>query len=173
MRTGLYTITGIMIILLVGLVLFSNQYRHEQSISLEKLVQERIVSNESFSSTGNKIIAEEKVSPQKKSNLSVDNFDERQVCKAVIATVMGRSPKIMKVYRENVFEVFVSYVLGDGVQWKYRCDFGLRSVDWQRVGGSWVKTNLDVKEINQILIVTQTHDDGSRTRKYFDKTVFD
>ncbi|KWT98929.1 hypothetical protein APQ14_19615 [Vibrio toranzoniae] len=173
MRIIFYSITGIMIVLLASLFMISNQYRHEQSITLEKIAQERIVNKESFLNAENKIIAEEKAPPKKKGNLSVENFDESQVCKAVIATVMGRSPKIMKVYKENVFEVFVSYVLDDGVMWKYRCDFGLYSVDWQRVGGNWVKTNLDVKEINQILIVTQTHDDGSISRKYFDETVFD
>ncbi|EIZ1174148.1 hypothetical protein MOV00_004355 [Vibrio vulnificus] len=173
MRTGIYTIVGIIIILLVGLVVFSNQNSQEQSIPLEKIVQEQIVGNESFLKQENKITAEEKVPSKKKGNLSVDNFDERQVCKAVIATVMGRSPRIMKVYKENIFEVFVSYIVDDGVEWQYRCDFGLRSVDWQRVGGGWVKTNLDVKEVNQILIVTHTHDDGSKTRKYYDKTAFD
>ncbi|EHU9460212.1 hypothetical protein KZY41_004317 [Vibrio vulnificus] len=139
----------------MGVTFHSNHVRHESDIALKKMLQER--GDREFMSK-----------PQiENGNLKVSNFKNHQVCKAIISTVMGRSPEIMNVYRDYSNEIFLSYKRNDGVTWRYKCVFDSNLVSWMRVDGDRIQTEIDVKEINGKLLVTQTHSDGSKTQQVF------
>ncbi len=99
-------------------------------------------------------------------------FDNLQVCKATIATIMGQVPKSMdaKVKADKV--AIVSYVRSDGTRWSYECEVVGARVNWGRVGRDRIQSNVVITEntVGQVLKVTQHHSDGSVTVGNYTKT---
>ena len=100
------------------------------------------------------------------------SFSDEQICKAGIATLMGRSPTIIKTTGKEGNVVFFHYVRPtDGSKWSYRCKVeGIRII-WASDTGRW-RTHSDDERITyrasgDTLEIIQTFTDGSSVNKQF------
>ncbi|MCH7916342.1 MAG: hypothetical protein IH856_25445 [Deltaproteobacteria bacterium] len=97
-------------------------------------------------------------------------FSKAQICKAGIATVMGRDPGIMKVDRTQGGVIYLSYIRqDDGKKWSYKCKLDGNRIIWGSDTGRWRTHSMDSRltysvEGNQIKLVDR-FSDGSATRK--------
>lgn len=108
----------------------------------------------------------------------VGNFSKEQVCKAAVATMMGRDPKIVKVKKTKDGIVYLSYRRpDDGKLWAYRCKLEGDKVIWASDNpdslGRW-RTHPADERINYrtlqggtLLRIEERYGDGSSTSKEF------
>ncbi|WP_413113576.1 hypothetical protein [Thaumasiovibrio sp. DFM-14] len=99
-------------------------------------------------------------------------FNNLQICKATISTIMGQDPKNMSGTLDDKYLAIVSYFRNDGTKWSYECEVVGERVSWGRVNRARIPSNIIVKEsgAKPILIVTQYHSDGSVTEGKFSKS---
>ena len=103
---------------------------------------------------------------------STDVFSEREICKAVISTVMGRSPAIMTAQRQ-ADNVIVSYVRqSDNTTWRAKCSASSDEAVWGNADGRWRNHNMDLQITIGLtrqghLSVSETYSDGSERTKTF------
>ena len=72
------------------------------------------------------------------------SFSNSQICKAGIATMMGRDPKIMRIARIQEGIVYLSYTRqDDGKDWAYRCKIEGDKVIWSSDTGRWMTNSMD------------------------------
>lgn len=103
----------------------------------------------------------------------VKPVEQGEVCRAAIAVVMGRDPKIMKVRPDNDVTV-VSYCRpSDGSFSIYRCRLEGNRVVWASSEGRW-RTHPDdevltfeVTDSGTKVKINETFSDGSKTQKIF------
>ena len=105
-------------------------------------------------------------------NVDMGAFNEQQVCKAAISTVMGKNPSIMKIDRIKRNVTYLSYIRpDDGTNWAYRCMFDRSTVIWASDTGRWRTDKADSKitfSINgNTLTISEKYSDGSATNKSF------
>ena len=104
--------------------------------------------------------------------IAQSNVDERAICRAAIAAVMGRSPAIVKVTKVDRGVVSTSYTRpADGSVWRNRCQIKGDRVIWATDTGRWrdgphdERIQYDVRG-NAIAIV-QRFTDGSKSEEVF------
>lgn len=95
-----------------------------------------------------------------------------QICKAGVATVMGRDPNIMRIDREAQGVVYLSYVRGDdGSLWSYKCKIDGSLIIWGSDTGRW-RDNLADPTVtyriqSETIQVQEKYSDGSTNKKSF------
>jgi len=100
------------------------------------------------------------------------SFLSAQICKAGIAVVMGRDPKIIKVDRAQGHAIYLSYVRADdGKRWAYKCKIEGDKIIWGADDGRW-RTHPDDSVITfnvraSILTVVERYGDRSSKRESF------
>lgn len=80
--------------------------------------------------------------------LQASSFDDSQICKAGIATLMGRSPKIMtsKHKEESNKPLYIiKYNRQDGTNWSFKCNIDGSRINWGSESGRWRNDPLDEK----------------------------
>lgn len=97
---------------------------------------------------------------------------QEQVCKAAIATIMGRDPGIVRGYYEEGGVTYLAYQRpDDGKLWKYKCRLDGRTVLWGMADGRWRNHSLDgtvsFERAAQSLVIRQQHSDGSGNSRSF------
>jgi hypothetical protein len=71
-------------------------------------------------------------------------FSHSQICRAGIAGIMGRSPKIVRVTSAKDGVYILSYVReNDGTRWSYRCKIAGNRLIWGAEFGRWRDFPLD------------------------------
>ena len=102
--------------------------------------------------------------------IDMGEFNQKQICKATISVVMGRSPNLMKINGEQDGIVRLSY-LSDNRQkmWRYKCKLeGNRAIWGGDDSGRWRnEDNIRFAVINSELNVTENYSDNSSTVKVF------
>ena len=99
-----------------------------------------------------------------------------EICRAAIASVMGRDPSIMRTRVVDNIQ-YVSYVRpDDGKVWTYRCRLEGNRVVWAGEQGRW-RTHPSDEVITYELSpggksvqITEVHEDASKIRKTFPRT---
>lgn len=96
----------------------------------------------------------------------------RQVCKATVAALMGHSPNIINVDREQDGVVYLVYARpSDGTVWRSRCRVSGTSVVWAADPGRWRDNPLDEKINFHVdganLVVRRVFSDGSVSDKIY------
>ncbi len=88
---------------------------------------------------------EEKTSiAEKPKDSKQTSFSNSQICKAGIATMMGRDPKIMRIERIQDSIIYLSYTRqDDGKDWAYRCKIEGDKVIWSSDTGRWMTNSMD------------------------------
>lgn len=99
-------------------------------------------------------------------------FSPQQICKAAIATIMGRDPKIIRVNKVDADVIYVSYTRADdGTLWSQRCRIDGAKVIWATSTGRWREHPLDevitFASTPKTLTVSQKFSDGSSSAKSF------
>ena len=99
-------------------------------------------------------------------------FDQAKICRATIAALMGRNPKIIKVDKEDAGIVHVSYIRpDDGTLWEQRCRLEGARVLWATRSGRWRDDPRDetvTYSVNgQTLSITTKYTDGSGSTKTY------
>ena len=100
-------------------------------------------------------------------------FNERQICKAAISIVMGRSPSIMSIDRIEGGVVYLSYVRSnDRSRWHYRCKIQGSKIVWASETGRW-RTDREDSVITftisgNTLRVVDRFSDGSASSQSFE-----
>ncbi|MFS2264077.1 hypothetical protein [Vibrio vulnificus] len=99
----------------------------------------------------------------------LESFNNLQVCKATISTIMGQDTKKMSGTLGDKDLAIVSYIRSDGTKWSYECEVFGDHVFWGRVKKARIPSTIIVKEIGAepSLIVTQYHSNGSVTEGRF------
>lgn len=97
---------------------------------------------------------------------------KEHICKAGIAKIMGRDPKVMKVLRNEGGVVHLQYVrTNDGSLWSYRCRVDGARIMWASATGRWRDDPLDEKLTYAIaadtVMVNETFADGSSSQRVF------
>ena len=99
-----------------------------------------------------------------------------EICRAGIASVMGRDPSIMKVRPEADF-LWVTYTRpSDKKVWSYRCRVSGNRIEWADEAGNWrtkPDSNLVTFEIvngGKAIKVNEDFRDGSKIDKTFDRS---
>jgi hypothetical protein len=100
------------------------------------------------------------------------NFSQSQVCRATIAAIMGRDPRIIKVTKEEAGVVYVSYVRpGDGTVWNQRCRFEGARVIWATETGRWrdhpLNEVISYSSTSTAVTIQQKFGDGSASTKMY------
>jgi len=100
------------------------------------------------------------------------NFSTNQICKAGIATVMGRDPAIIRIDRVQGEVVYLSYIRkDDGKKWGYKCTLDGNRIVWGSDTGRWRTHKMDSKVFfyveGSVLKVEDRFSDGSATQKSF------
>ena len=99
-------------------------------------------------------------------------FTKEQVCKAGIATVMGRVPANMNTDRVQNDVIYISYRrANDGSHWVYKCKLEGERIIWGSDNGRWRTHEADSKVIfnvkSDVINVEDRFSDGSSTKKSF------
>ena len=92
-----------------------------------------------------------------------------KLCKAAIATIMGRSPDIINARGNSV--ISVDYTRGDGTFWDYKCRVEGNRIIWGAPEGRWRTHRLDPKitfrtGANSVQII-ETFSDGTSNKQSF------
>lgn len=103
---------------------------------------------------------------------SASSVTKSQICKAGVATVMGRDPKIMRIDREAHGVVYLSYVRGDdGSLWSYKCKIDGSLIIWGSDTGRWRDNPADPTVTYRIkpetIQVEEKYGDGSTNKQSF------
>lgn len=99
-------------------------------------------------------------------------FSKVQICKACLATVMSKDPKIIKIDKNEGDIIYLSYIRpSDKKKWAYRCKLSGSRFIWASDTGRWRDSQYDSKvtyEISGELIkITDRFNDGSASSKSF------
>ena len=125
---------------------YSNNYLNE---SIELL--ESIEGKSPYYPQKTKLL--KRISIKKKEN----SIKEKYISKAVIASVFGRSPSIMKVKNIEPGVFIVSYS-----SYSYKVKFYGTKVYWGNDDGRWRNDNIHYSETKNKVIITEIFSDGSR-----------
>jgi hypothetical protein len=103
-------------------------------------------------------------------------FEPEAICRTVIASIMGRDPKIVRVTLVAGDVLFLSYVRSiDNFVWDYRCKIQGNRVVWASEPGRWREGAKDDKIFFEVvgggkqLRVIEDHGDGSATKELFER----
>lgn len=101
-------------------------------------------------------------------------FSVEIICKAAIAKIMGRDPKIIKTtaFKSNKNIIYLSYIRkNDGSKWSYRCKIIENKIIWATDGGRWrdhpEDSKLTFRVSGTILYIEEDYGDGSSAKKKF------
>jgi hypothetical protein len=103
-------------------------------------------------------------------------FEPEAICRAAIASVKGRDPKLMKValIRDDVF--FLTYTRPiDSFVWTYRCRIEGSRVVWADEPGRWRnepkddKISFEAIDAGAHLQIIATHRNGLTKKQLFDR----
>jgi len=103
-------------------------------------------------------------------------YSDVEICKGVIAAVMGRDPSIITASSGSDNVIALSYKRkSDGTNWSYRCKVNGSVALWASDTGRWRNDPADSKitlslSDNQDLVVTETYGDGSSSNSEFSKS---
>jgi hypothetical protein len=104
------------------------------------------------------------------------SFEADVICRAAIASMTGRDPKVMQVARTTGDVLFLTYLRPiDNFVWTYRCRIEGNRVMWATEPGRWREDPKDDKiffeivDAGQQLRIVEVHGDGSRTQQLFDR----
>lgn len=100
--------------------------------------------------------------------------ERAMICKAAVATVMGRDPAIIKIGQDGDEIVSLSYRRsGEQKLWSYRCKIVADRVIWAADPGRWRDHPQDERityRADKVKIyIAETYGDGSKTEKSFAK----
>lgn len=100
--------------------------------------------------------------------LEIGDFSPQQVCKAVISSVMGRSPSIISINRTEGTIIYLSYY-ADSAKWNYRCKLQGSYAIWAAEPGRWrIEENIHYTANGSKLTISQHFPDGSSSiESYF------
>lgn len=108
------------------------------------------------------------------SDTASDNpsIQHHQICKAGIATIMGRDPSIITPSNISGPIIGLSYIRNnDGTKWSYKCKVAGNTIIWGNSDGRWREDPLDgvvtYKVVGDSVVVSERHTDGSETVKEF------
>ena len=103
-------------------------------------------------------------------------FAPEAICRAAIASITGRDPRIMRITRIDGDILFLSYVRPiDNFVWDYRCRIEGNRVIWASEPGRWreaptdARISFDVVGEGRQLRITDDHGGGSVTSELFDR----
>jgi hypothetical protein len=103
-------------------------------------------------------------------------FEPEAICRAAIASIKGRDPKLLTVslIRDNVF--FLTYTRPiDSFVWTYRCRIEGNRVVWADEPGRWRnepkddKISFEAIDAGAHLQIIATHRNGLSTKQLFDR----
>lgn len=104
-----------------------------------------------------------------------DKYSEIEICKGVIAQVMGRDPSIISAQEHNSDVIALSYTReSDSSKWAYRCKLNGNTAVWASDTGRWRDDPAD-SEISVSLVesgklsVKEVYGDGSSSESEFSK----
>lgn len=105
---------------------------------------------------------------------NAQSIGRAQICKVAIAAVMGQSPSIIKIDKEESGVIFISYIRpSDKKMWEYRCRIDGKRVIWASKTGRWRDHALDeiitYSGTQDSVTIAQKFPDGSNTTKIFGK----
>jgi hypothetical protein len=100
------------------------------------------------------------------------DFTDTQICKAGIATVMGREPKIMTIDRVQTEVIYLSYIRQDDQsKWVFKCKLDGNQIVWGNDDGRWRDNAADSAVrfyvSGKVISIAETFGDGSVTRNSF------
>jgi hypothetical protein len=105
-------------------------------------------------------------------------FEVEAICRAAIASITGRDPKMMQITLAADDVVFLTYVRPiDTFVWTYRCRIEGNRVVWAAESGRWRDDPNDENVIFEVigggkqLRIIEDHGDGSSTKQLFDRDV--
>ena len=113
--------------------------------------------------------------PYQQGGSVADKYSEIEICKAVIARVMGRDPSIISAQASDSDVVALSYTRqSDGSKWTYRCKLNGNTAVWASDTGRWRDDPADsVIRLSLIeggkLAVKEVYVDGSSSQSEFSK----
>jgi hypothetical protein len=103
-------------------------------------------------------------------------FENEAICRAAIASIMDRDPKMMQIARIAGDVVFLTYDRPiDNFVWTYRCRIEGNRVVWGDEPGRWRdgpkddKVFFEVVEGGKQLRIVKAHGDGSSTKQLFER----
>ncbi|MCF8128314.1 MAG: hypothetical protein K9N10_07345 [Deltaproteobacteria bacterium] len=114
--------------------------------------------------------------PKQKQQSPSPKYSDAEICKGVIAAVMGRDPSIITASSGSDNVVALSYKReSDGTNWSYRCKVDGGAALWASDTGRWRNDPADSKitlslSDNEDLVVTETYGDGSNSKSEFSKS---
>jgi hypothetical protein len=104
------------------------------------------------------------------------SYAPEATCRAALASIMGRDPKIVRVTLVAGDILFLSYVRPiDNFVWAYRCKIRGNRVIWASEPGRWREDPKDNKVFFDIvgggkqLRIIENHRDGSATKELFER----
>jgi hypothetical protein len=103
-------------------------------------------------------------------------FEVEAICRAAIASIMDRDPKMMQIARIAGDVVFLTYDRPiDNFVWTYRCRIEGNRVVWGDEPGRWRdgpkddRVFFEVVEGGKQLRIVKARRDGSSTKQLFDR----
>jgi len=97
---------------------------------------------------------------------------ESQICKAGIATVMGKAPSIISITGSRNNIVFLYYIRGsDGSRWEFKCKVSSDEIIWATANGPWRTrsgdSDVEFSVTGDRLTITEKFSDGSARSRNF------
>lgn len=104
------------------------------------------------------------------------NYAEKDICRAAISLVMGRSLDTVSIDSSSGSQFNLSYTRPeDGSNWSYKCKVEGNSILWGADDGRWRDADEDSKlsfTIQEVLTVVEGFSDGSKKTAVYDHTDF-
>jgi hypothetical protein len=99
-------------------------------------------------------------------------FTDNQVCKAGIATAMGRDPETMITELQASDVIHVSYIRqSDGSLFTYKCRIEGNQILWGNIDGRWRNNSADsvitYSTLDGTLVVSERFPDGSSSNSIY------
>ena len=99
-------------------------------------------------------------------------FSAQKICKAAIAQIMGKNPKIISTSLRNNDIVQLSYMReNDGTKWVYRCKIIDNIIIWATETGRWrdhpMDSKLTYKISDHMLQIEENYGDRTSTKSEF------
>ena len=100
-----------------------------------------------------------------------NSIKEKSISKAVISSIFGPSPSIMKVENDEIGLYIVSYYSRDaGRYYSYKVKFEGKKAFWGADDGRWRYDNIYFSETKDAYYITEKYSDGSiRKDKFYKK----
>lgn len=124
------------------------------------------------SSGGSAAVTPKPAVPRQEAPVVKPSVPAKSICKAAVATVMGRPASIISATEKAGGEVALSYTRADdGSVWKYKCKLDGDRVVWATEGGRW-RTHPDDGVVRytigaSFLEVTESHNGAVAISKRF------